>query len=129
TAAGPARRLESPYVARFADSMRLAQRRAEGAPEAGPGVAAAISNSQASGAPLPPSVRGFMESRFGADFSGVRVHTNDRAASLSRQVSAQAFTVGNQIFFGKDRFQPETHEGKELIAHELTHTLQQGAST
>ena len=66
-----------------------------------------------------------MEPRFGADFGAVRMHTDDRAANLNRQVSAQAFTVGNQIFFGRDRFQPETSDGRELIAHELTHTIQQ----
>jgi Domain of unknown function (DUF4157) len=80
------------------------------------------------GAPLPQNVRNFMEPRFRADFSRVRVHTGERAATLSRQLNAQAFTVGNQIFFAKDRFRPETEEGRELIAHELTHTIQQQAA-
>jgi hypothetical protein len=91
-------------------------------------TAGEIGNSAGGGNPLPTSVRGFMEPRFGADFSGVRVHTDDRAARLSRQLNAQAFTVGNQVFFGRDRFQPETSAGRELIAHELTHTIQQGAA-
>ncbi|MDH4322532.1 MAG: DUF4157 domain-containing protein [Betaproteobacteria bacterium] len=77
------------------------------------------------GAPLPPDVRRFMEPRLGADLSVVRVHTDERAAQLSRQLNARAFTVGNEVFFGRDRFRPETGEGRELIAHELTHTLQQ----
>ncbi|WP_437316196.1 eCIS core domain-containing protein [Sorangium sp. So ce385] len=131
------RTLESPYIARFAESIGLMQRRAaapviarraEGPPEAGAAVAADIAGSRASGAPLPLGVRSFMEPRFRADFSNVRIHTGDKSAQLNRQVSAQAFTVGNHIFFGKGRFQPETHEGKELIAHELTHTIQQGAA-
>ncbi|HEX6320913.1 MAG TPA: DUF4157 domain-containing protein [Burkholderiales bacterium] len=77
------------------------------------------------GAPLPPDVRRFMEPRLGAHLSVVRVHTGERAAQLSRQLNARAFTVGHEMFFGKDRFRPETGEGRELIAHELTHTLQQ----
>ncbi|HLL54386.1 MAG TPA: DUF4157 domain-containing protein, partial [Myxococcaceae bacterium] len=131
------RKLESPYIARFGDSIRLMRqhtartviaRRGEGQPEAGPNLAAEISQSRASGAPLPGSVRGFMEPRFGANFSNVRIHTGEKAAQLNRRVSAQAFTVGNHIFFAKGRFQPETSEGRELIAHELTHTIQQGAA-
>ncbi|WP_051361955.1 eCIS core domain-containing protein [Solimonas soli] len=80
------------------------------------------------GAMLTPSLRRFMEPRFGADFSGVRVHTDERAAKLSAVLSAQAFTSGSHIFFGKNQFQPQTRAGKELIAHELTHTVQQGAA-
>jgi hypothetical protein len=133
--AAPAPR--SAALARFAPAhLRLAatttvpeiQRRSAGPAATGANVGAEIQGSQSGGAPLPPSVRGFMEPRFRANFGNVRVHTGDKAANLSRQVSAQAFTVGNQIFFGKDRFRPETSEGKELIAHELTHTIQQGAA-
>ncbi len=91
-------------------------------------LASDIRSSVSGGAPLPRRVRSFMEPRFRADFSGVRVHTGDRAAALNTQVNAKAFTVGSNIFFGKDAFQPETSEGKELIAHELTHTIQQGAT-
>jgi uncharacterized protein DUF4157 len=131
------RELESPYIARFAHSIRLMRqhaaapmlaRRGEGSPAAGANLASDIAGSQGAGAPLPTGVRTFMEPRFGADFSKVRVHTGEPAARLNRQVSAQAFTVGNQIFFGKDQFQPDTPQGQELIAHELTHTLQQGAA-
>ncbi len=104
------------------------RRKAEGQPNVASNVAAEIQNSLASGSPLPPGVRRFMEPRFRADFSTVRIHTNDRAARLNTQLSAQAFTVGNQIFFGKERFKPDSYEGKELIAHELTHTVQQGAA-
>ncbi len=78
-------------------------------------------------APLPANVRRFMEPRLRADLGAVRVHTGERAATLSRQLGAQAFTVRNQIFFARDRFRPETEEGRELIAHELTHTIQQRA--
>ncbi len=91
-------------------------------------VSKQIQSSMAGGSPLPSGVRAFMEPRFGSDFSGVRVHTNDHAARLSANLDAHAFTVGNHIFFGNGKYQPESHAGKELIAHELTHTIQQGAS-
>lgn len=76
---------------------------------------------------LGAEVRRFMEPRFGASFAGVRIHTDDTAARLAGQMQARAFAVGNQIFFGAGQFRPESREGRELIAHELTHTLQQGA--
>jgi dolichol kinase len=116
---------QSPHVARFRDAM--IQRKAEGQPNVASNVAAEIATSTASGSPLPPTVRRFMEPRFKADFGNVRVHTGERSARLNRQLNAQAFTVGNQIFFGRGRFRPESTDGQELLAHELTHTIQQGA--
>jgi hypothetical protein len=80
------------------------------------------------GAPLPASVRSYMEPRFGADFGHVRVHHDRPAAEQSAQFGAHAFTVGNHVFFGDGKFQPESDGGRELIAHELTHTIQQGAA-
>ncbi|OYY94802.1 MAG: hypothetical protein B7Y41_04315 [Hydrogenophilales bacterium 28-61-23] len=92
-------------------------------------LAAEINQGKSSGAALPPSVRRFMEPRFGANFNNVRVHTGARAANLSQQLSARAFTVGNNVFFGNGQFQPDSRDGRELLAHELTHTIQQGAAT
>lgn len=80
------------------------------------------------GAPLPASVRSYMEPRFGADFGHVRVHHDRAAAEQSAQLGAHAFTVANHVFFGDGKFQPESDGGRELIAHELTHTIQQGAA-
>ena len=80
------------------------------------------------GAPLPSSVRGQMEPRFGASFGHVRVHTGASAAQDSAALNANAFTVGQHIYFGRDKFQPQSAGGQELIAHELTHTIQQGAT-
>ena len=80
------------------------------------------------GTALSDSVRGFMEPRFGADFSSVRVHTGSRAADQSASLNAHAFTVGGHVFFGRNQYQPESSSGRELIAHELTHTIQQGAA-
>src|SRR5262249_35622196 len=77
------------------------------------------------GQPLDPATRGFMEPRFGRDFSGVRVHTDSAAAQSARDVNAHAYTVGHNIVFGGGQFSPETDEGRRLLAHELTHVLQQ----
>ena len=66
-----------------------------------------------------------MEPRFGHDFSGVRVHTDAQAAELARAVNAQAYAVGQDVVFGMGQYQPATKSGKQLIAHELTHVVQQ----
>ena len=67
-----------------------------------------------------------MEPRFGRDFGGVRVHTDARAAASARDVGAFAYTLGNNIVFGAGQFAPGTQEGRQLLAHELAHTVQQG---
>lgn len=81
-----------------------------------------------SGTSIDPLTRKLMESRFGFDFSHVRVHTDDRAAESAHSVNALAYTVGNNIVFGKGNYQPSMLEGKRLLAHELTHSLQQSNS-
>ncbi len=128
-------KLESPNIARRTASEvpnrrqeDTLQRKMEGQPEVAANVAADIQSSATAGTPLPSGVRRFMEPRFRANFSQVRIQTGERPAQLNQQVNARAFTVGNQIFFGRDQFQPERQEGRELIAHELTHTIQQGAA-
>jgi hypothetical protein len=104
------------------------QRKGDGPAHVPPTIANEIQSSMSGGAPLPRNVRAFMEPRFGADFGGVRIHTGEHAENLSQNLNAHAFTVGNHVFFGKGQFRPESAAGKELIAHELTHTIQQGAS-
>ena len=79
------------------------------------------------GAPLEASARAHMETRFGYDFSPVRVHTSARAAKSAQAVNALAYTVGSNIVFDAGRYAPATLEGQRLLAHELTHTIQQGA--
>ncbi len=79
------------------------------------------------GEPLPPVVRREMEEGFGADFGSVRVHTGDEADALNRDMNALAFTHGAHIAFARGQYDPATRHGKRLLAHELTHTLQQGA--
>jgi len=86
-----------------------------------------IQASLGSGTPLPEDVREFMEPRFRADFGQVRIHTDQQAERLSARLSARAFTYGKDIFFGRGEYRPDTPEGAELLAHELTHTIQQQA--
>jgi Domain of unknown function (DUF4157) len=87
-----------------------------------------LSSSKGGGSPLPSTTQQFMESRFNADFSGVRIHTGSYAENLSSNIHAQAFTHGNDIYFNSGKYSPHTEAGGTLLAHELTHTIQQGAS-
>lgn len=80
------------------------------------------------GQPLSESVRAFFEQRFGQDFSQVRVHTDAKAAELARATNARAFTVGKDVVFRAGQYAPETSAGKLLLAHELTHVVQQSQS-
>lgn len=75
---------------------------------------------------LDGKTRAFMDERFGVDFSGVRIHTGQEAHLAAQVLRADAFTVGNHIFFSRGQFNPGTTEGKNLLAHELTHVIQQG---
>jgi hypothetical protein len=78
-----------------------------------------------SGQPLAESLRSFFEPRFGVDLSQVRVHTDTRAAEAAQAVNARAFTVGLDIAFGAGQHAPGTTQGRRLLAHELTHVVQQ----
>ena len=84
-----------------------------------------INASRGGGQPMPEALRSQMESGFGADFSGVRLHTDSRAADLSQGIQAKAFTYGNDIYFNRGQYSPDTSTGQHLIAHELTHVVQQ----
>jgi len=88
----------------------------------------AINRAKGGGRGIPENVRGKMESSFGADFSNVRVHSDGESQSLNKKVGAKAFTTGSDIFFGKSGFNPASSSGQELLAHELTHVVQQGAA-
>ncbi len=77
------------------------------------------------GSPLDVGVREDMESRFGQDFSGVRVHTDGAAHESAKSVNAQAYTVGENIVFQSDKYNPSSDSGKHMLAHELTHVVQQ----
>jgi hypothetical protein len=96
-------------------------------PTVTPELDAHIHSFRGGGQPLPEATRAFMEPRFGFDFSQVRIHTDERAAETARKVNALAYTVGRDVMFGEGKYQPGTSEGQRLIAHELTHVVQQGA--
>ena len=103
------------------------QKQASGSgPEAvPPGVETDIRAMSRGGEPIAPSLRTVFEARFGYDFSGVRTHHGADAAHAAVALGARAFTVGDHIFFGSGEYQPESPSGRRLIAHELTHTIQQ----
>jgi hypothetical protein len=92
--------------------------------DAGEEVESKLNSSKGGGSPLPDSVRGYMEPRFGMDFSHVRVHTGPEAIQLNRDVGAKAFTLGSDIYYGAGH----TPANLELTAHELTHVVQQTGS-
>lgn len=92
-------------------------------------VDAAVRATGRGGAPLPETLRNFFEPRFGQDFSQVRVHSDDEAASATRAVQARAYTHGSHIVFGSGEYAPATTEGKRLLAHELAHVVQQGGAS
>ncbi len=119
-AARPGTLRSPPALARAAAPTTKAARPAAPAPQA---------VSSGGGEALPEALRQDMESRFRADFSRIRIHRDARAAQASRALNAHAFTVGHQIHFAAGAWQPSTAAGRELIAHELTHTIQQGAAT
>jgi outer membrane protein OmpA-like peptidoglycan-associated protein len=85
-------------------------------------------NSLSGGDPLPESVRTFFEPRFGYDFSGVRIDTGPRAAQVASAINARAYTLGNYIAFAPGQYAPGTEQGNRLLAHELTHTVQQASA-
>jgi hypothetical protein len=99
----------------------LLQRAGNGNALAGSNVESQLNSSKGGGSPLPDEVRSFMEPRFGANFSAVRVHTGGEAVQMNRELGAQAFTHGSNIYFGEGK----SPENNELTAHELTHVVQQ----
>jgi hypothetical protein len=102
----------------------LVQRSASGTTQVSSNLENRLVSSKAGGSPLPNDVRSFMEPRFGADFSAVRVHTDATAVQMNKELGAQAFTHGSDVYYGAGK-----SPGKnELTAHELTHTIQQGAA-
>ncbi|MDJ0836713.1 MAG: DUF4157 domain-containing protein [Acidobacteriota bacterium] len=87
-----------------------------------------VNRVKSGGSPLAGDLRAFFEPRFDRDFSQVRIHTGSHAETATEAVSARAFTLGNNIVFGRGQYNPHTDTGKRLLAHELTHTIQQGDS-
>ena len=87
-----------------------------------------INSSKGSGQQLQKSTQDEIGSKMGADLSGVKVHTDDRSERMNKEIGAKAFTHGNDIFFNKGQYNPQSTEGKHLLTHELTHTVQQSGT-
>ena len=87
-----------------------------------------ISNSKGYGRPMESGTLQFMNSRFGSDFSNVRIHDDSRAHALNNQLNSRAFAIGNNIYFNRGYYNTGNFAGKQLLAHELTHVVQQGAT-
>jgi Domain of unknown function (DUF4157) len=125
----PAAGVGSPQVMRMAEpevQLMQAQHCTPGARERAEVPSSVYVPLRSAGQALEGGTRDFMETRFGYDFSRVRVHTDPRAAESARAVNAVAYTIGNDIVFDTDRYAPGTHQGRYLLAHELAHVVQQG---
>ena len=102
------------------------QAKSDGAGAVSDAVSDGIKSSMGGGSPMQNNTKSFMESRFGTDFSDVKIHNGGDSAELNTSLNAKAFTVNNNIYFNSGQYQPETDSGRHLLAHELTHVVQQG---
>lgn len=109
------------YVQRLVSAYKL-----QNTSERQPKLVSQIVSRKGAGSPLEPEVARYMEPRFARDFSSVRVHTDSFAERAAEGLGARAFTIGGDVFFGAGWYSPRSAQGKELIAHELTHVVQQG---
>jgi hypothetical protein len=122
------RKEEEPDEVQASPEQPSLQRLPGGGMQTSPGFSTRLQSGLHGGDSLSAPVRTGMESAFHADFTGVRIHTGSHAASLSSEIGAQAFTYQNNIFFNENKYNPDSSGGRSLLAHELTHTVQQGAS-
>ncbi|MCB9101748.1 MAG: DUF4157 domain-containing protein [Anaerolineales bacterium] len=133
TAGRPARagqallQLQRQYGNHYVQRVVTLSRKASGEAEIHPVVEQNIQQARGGGQALDSDVRGQMESTFGADFTGVRIHTGTQADTLNQSLNAKAFTTGRDIFFREGQYSPASSSGRELLAHELTHVVQQGS--
>ncbi|MCW5599991.1 DUF4157 domain-containing protein [Nitrosomonas sp.] len=116
---------EEPVQAKEKEEEEPVQAKEEGRNVVNPGVSQKIKKAAGAGQPLSGEILAEMEHMFGADFSGVNIHTDAEAVRLNEQLHSQAFTRGQDIFFNEGMYRPETSEGKRLLAHELAHVVQQ----
>jgi hypothetical protein len=109
-----------------AEEKRIQKKGAGGdGKDAGATLETDLANSQGKGAPLPDKVNAEMSAAFGVDLSGVSIHTDGMSARMNKDLNAHAFTHGNDIYFNSGKYDPESSTGKFLLAHELTHVIQQ----
>ena len=107
----------------------MIQRGADSGEETSRDLESAVNSARGGGQPLESELQESMEQAMGADFSGVRVHTNAKSDQLNKSIQAKAFTTGQDVFFRQGEYNPGSRGGQKLIAHELTHVLQQNGST
>ena len=118
---------EMPHQPMEEEQQRIqTQAVADSPSEVAPDLESKIQSQRGSGQPLPESSRNFFGPRMGTDFSSVRVHNSVTADNLNQALNARAFTTGQDIFFRHGEYNPGSSSGKELLAHELTHVVQQG---
>jgi hypothetical protein len=109
-------------------SLMAKESNSRGAQEGNDEVAQQLREQQGSGNPLSADVKRDMGNAIGADFSDVRIHTGEKSNELNRELGAQAFTHGNDVYFNSGKYDTDSAAGKHLLAHELTHVVQQGAA-
>ena len=110
------------------DEMDVQAKSTDSPTEGSPDLQTSLNSSKGGGSSLSSDTQSSMGSAFGADFSKVRIHTGTEAVQMNKQLGAQAFTHGNDIYFNEGKYDTNSSSGKHLLAHELTHTVQQGAS-
>lgn len=124
-------RQEAPEEEEELQMSPMVQRKGQGGMAATPDLETSINQARGGGQPLGDNIRKPMEQAFGADFGGVKVHTDSRSDQLNQSIQARAFTTGQDVFFRQGEYNPGSRGGQELLAHELTHVVQQngGART
>lgn len=118
-----------PEIQKMGEEEEEMQMKSEGgnSSQATPTLSNQIEQSKGGGNALYRGTQAEMESAFGADFSNVRIHTGQESVQMNQSLNAQAFTHGNNVYFNEGKYNPDTSSGKHLLAHELTHVVQQGA--
>lgn len=124
-----ARKVVSGGTATVSENNSGINRKGDGNVETSPEFSTKLSGSKGGGQSLDDSTRGEMESKMGADFRGVKIHTGSEANNMSESINAKAFTHGQDVYFKQDQFNTNSKDGKELLAHELVHTVQQSDSS
>ena len=118
-------RQEAPEEEEELQMSPMVQRQGQGGMAATPDLETSINQARGGGQPLGDNIRKPMEQAFGADFGGVKVHTDSRSDQLNQSIQARAFTTGQDVFFRQGEYNPGSRGGQELLAHELTHVVQQ----
>lgn len=121
----PLLRLQRTYGNRFVQRILAVKRKTKSEPDIVPEIEQTIERKRGGGQTLDANVRPQMEAAIGGDFNGVRVHTDSESDSVNQALNARAFTTGKDIFFRRGEYQPGNTSGRELLAHELTHVVQQ----